>query len=178
MVGRSDAESHEPRAQAGSLISCMATSTRKPLVYLAAASITFFACSDDRVIDDDIGGDDAGDESGNLDDGSETDAATDQPGGPPEFIAPLGEGTVVDLSVETCVEVEIVVEDPDGDEVTISTEAAIEGATMAADSSGTSVWTWCPTERQVEAGELTVTFLADDGTHAPVLKELLFQIRR
>ena len=49
---------------------------------------------------------------------------------------------------------------------------------MAAASDGTSVWTWCPTEGQAEAGRLTVTFVADDGTHDPVLKDLLIQLRR
>lgn len=114
-------------------------------------------------------------ESGNLDDAGETEGEAS--GSPPEFVAPLGEGMVVDLSVDPCVEVEVVVEDRDDDEISVSTEPAIEGATMAADPDGTSLWTWCPTEAQVEAGRLTVTFVADDKTHEPVLKDLL-QIRR
>lgn len=86
-------------------------------------------------------------------------------GGIPVFRQPLGTGTVVDLSMMTCITVNILVDDDDTAELTIAEEEPkIEGATLDQADGKTATWMWCPTQAQISASDrYTLSLSADDG---------------
>src|SRR5688572_16107880 len=72
-------------------------------------------------------------------------------GGAPIFREPLGTGTTLDLDQNNCIEVAILVDDPDSTAVTISEEEPlIEGATLEQTGNFEATWQWCPTPEQIE----------------------------
>lgn len=99
----------------------------------------------------------------------------------PVFRQPLGTGTTLDLAAgKTCVKVPIEIEDPDSPGVTIGEEEPkIEGATLAQDGSLTGSWEWCPTQAQVDGGELfQLTLSADDGDNPKVFKDYVIVLKK
>jgi len=155
----------------------MATSIRVRVARLVLSTLALSGCGDDRVIGDGDGdgGDEVGGETGGDEGASETTGSAEN--GPPEFVEPLAEGMVVDLAANPCVEIDIVVEDPDGDDITLANDPPIEGGMLASDPMGFATWTWCPSDAQVSEAAHEVVFKADDGNHEPVLKSLLIQLR-
>ena len=98
----------------------------------------------------------------------------------PVFRQPLGTGTTLDLAAgKTCVTVPIEIEDQDSAGVTIGDEQPIEGATLAQDSGFTATWEWCPTQSQVDGGELyQLTLSADDGDNPKVIKDYVIVLKK
>jgi hypothetical protein len=96
----------------------------------------------------------------------------------PVFRKPLGTGTTLDLSTQTCVTVAIEVADPDSTMVTLSQGDATLPAVQQTDAfSGT--WMWCPSAAQIAAQDrYLVTFVADDGVSPPAQKPYLIVLRR
>ncbi len=97
----------------------------------------------------------------------------------PVFIQPLGTGTTLDLQVQSCLEVPIVVEDPDTPGVTIGlAEPFIEGATLTQHDETTATWSFCPSAEQIEADDrYNLTLTADDGDTPSTLKDYLIVLR-
>jgi hypothetical protein len=95
--------------------------------------------------------------------------------GAPVFVQPLGTGTTLDLAHGSCLEVPVVVSDPDTPGVTLSqVEPAIEGAELAQDSELTGTWTFCPTREQIASGSrFALRLAADDYEHPTVIKDYL-----
>lgn len=86
----------------------------------------------------------------------------------PVFRQPLGSGTTLDLSTSSCIELDILVEDPDSPNVDISLEEPIEdGYEFVQDGAVAGTFSWCPTAKQVESAErYTLNLKADDrGGH-------------
>jgi len=99
-------------------------------------------------------------------------------GASPIFRQPLSEGTVLDLASNPCVDVDVVVEDPDSATIELSQDPPILlGSTFDVMSSGlTGHWSWCPDRSQVERDRWSVQFRASDGTHT-TLKAFLLLMR-
>lgn len=94
--------------------------------------------------------------------------------GAPVFVQPLGTGTTLDLASGGCLDVPIVVADPDTPGVTLSQLAPVEGSALVQDSELTGTWTFCPTRDQIAAeARYTVTLAADDYEHPTVTKDYL-----
>ncbi len=100
--------------------------------------------------------------------------------GLPRFVQPLGTGTTLDLSRASCVELDVVVDDPDSPGVTIAEEGPrIEGATLTSHDEFTGTWRWCPTEAQLrEGGHRRLVLSASDGSNPKTLKSYLIVLRR
>lgn len=98
----------------------------------------------------------------------------------PIFRQPLGTGTTLDLSVKPCIDLEIVVEDPDNANVEIAQEEpVIAGATLEQASGLTATWTWCPSQDQIEADDrYGLTLSASDGENPKTIKNYLIVIRK
>ncbi|MBI4956744.1 MAG: pre-peptidase C-terminal domain-containing protein [Myxococcales bacterium] len=97
----------------------------------------------------------------------------------PVFIQPLGSGTTLDLEVTSCVDVPIVVEDPDTAGVTLGQEEPlIEGATLTQDTELTGTWHFCPTAEQIAASDrYTLVLSADDFENPKTIKPYLVVLR-
>ena len=97
----------------------------------------------------------------------------------PVFVQPLGTGTTLDVQSQSCVDVPIVVEDPDTAGVTLGQiEPVIEGAQLSQDGELSGNWSFCPTPAQIEADDrYTLTLSADDGDNPPTLKDYLIVLR-
>lgn len=99
----------------------------------------------------------------------------------PVFRSPLGSGTVLDLDIDDCVQLDIEVEDPDSPMIALAElPPIIEGASLSASADGrTGGWSWCPDRRQVESADrYTLTLVADDGDNPPVTKDFVVVLRR
>jgi len=98
----------------------------------------------------------------------------------PVFRKPLGTGTTLDLSNATCLELDIVVEDPDSTDATISEEdPLIPGATLTPTDAFSAHWSWCPAADQVAAQDrYLLTLSATDGTSPAVRKTYLIVLRQ
>ncbi|MBA2543165.1 MAG: hypothetical protein H0V17_26220 [Deltaproteobacteria bacterium] len=83
----------------------------------------------------------------------------------PIFRAPLGSGTTLDLDVSPCLEVEVVVEDPDSTQVQLAHLDEIGGATLDQRDGLSATWSWCPTVEQRAVTRHTLVISADDGEH-------------
>jgi hypothetical protein len=104
-------------------------------------------------------------------------SATD--GTAPLFREPLGSGTTLDLGVTACLELDVVVDDPDSAAVTIGqAEPIITGAVIVQETGLSATWSWCPAKDQM-AGEdrYPLVLFADDGDNEPVLKHYLIVLR-
>ena len=97
----------------------------------------------------------------------------------PVFVRPLGTGTTLDLSQQSCLDVPVVVEDPDSANVSLAQEEpVIDGAAFDQDGDLSGRWSWCPSKEQVAAGDrYTLTLSADDGDNAVTLKSYLVVLR-
>lgn len=97
----------------------------------------------------------------------------------PRFRRPLGTGTTLDLSKDSCVTVDILVEDQDSTQVTLAEEdPKIPGATLDQLGPFEGSWRWCPSKTQIDAQDrYMLTLSADDGA-AKTRKGFLVVIRR
>ncbi len=97
----------------------------------------------------------------------------------PVFRQPLGTGTTLDLAVDTCLDLEILVEDQDSVDVTIAqAEPVIEGAELTQTSAFTATWHWCPSRDQIDAEDrYTLGLSADDHDNPPTIKNYLIVLR-
>jgi hypothetical protein len=92
----------------------------------------------------------------------------------PVFRQPLGSGATLDLSQKACVDVDIVIDDPDSSTVRITqVDPVIEGATLNARDGHTATWHWCPTRDQQAEPRYTLTLAADDGDNPRAVKNYL-----
>jgi hypothetical protein len=93
-------------------------------------------------------------------------------GAAPIFRQPLGTGTVVNLKMTPCVDLDIVIEDADTPMVTIAEEAPlITGAKLTIVDGQNATWHWCPTHAQVQAADrYTLSLSADDAANPKTLK--------
>ncbi len=99
----------------------------------------------------------------------------------PIFREPLGTGTTLDLSAgETCLDVNIVIEDQDSATVVIDEEPpTIEGASMQSTGGLSARWSWCPSQQQIDAEDrYTLVLSADDGTNPKTIKHYLIVLRK
>jgi hypothetical protein len=97
----------------------------------------------------------------------------------PYFVQPLGTGTTLDLSKQSCVEFPVVVEDSDSASVSLSQRPPlVEGAEFAQSLPLEGSWRWCPSKEQVAADDrYTIRLAADDGENAATLKDYLVVLR-
>lgn len=100
--------------------------------------------------------------------------------GAPIFREPLGTGTTLDLSVKTCLDLSIVVEDADSGQVEITQEEpAIEGATLDQTGPFAADWHFCPTPEQISAQDRYMLVLgAKDEENPKTQKNFLIVLRR
>lgn len=98
----------------------------------------------------------------------------------PVFREPLGSGTTLDLSVSTCIELDILVEDPDSPDVDISLEEPLEdGYEFVQDGAVAGVFSWCPSNKQIESSErYTLNLKADDRDGHIGRKKYVIVLRR
>jgi hypothetical protein len=95
--------------------------------------------------------------------------------GIPVFRQPAGTGKVVNLATDPCIVVDIVVEDEDTAQVTITEEEPRIAGAMFDQSSGTTAqWRWCPSSAQIGASDrYTLGLSADDGTNKTIKNYVL-----
>jgi hypothetical protein len=92
----------------------------------------------------------------------------------PVFRQPLGSGTTLNLKDATCVDVDIVVDDPDSPSVRITqVEPVIEGATLTVRDGHAASWHWCPSREQQAEPRYTLSLTADDGDNPRTTKNYL-----
>lgn len=98
-------------------------------------------------------------------------------GDAPVFRKPLGAGTTLDLSAADCLDLDIVVDDPDSSLVEVTqAEPLITGATLGFVET-TLRWQWCPNKDQIASDEAFVLALAaDDGQHR-IVKHFVIVLR-
>ncbi len=98
----------------------------------------------------------------------------------PVFREPLGSGTTLDLSVSSCIELNILVEDPDSPDVDISVEDPVEdGYEFVQDDPMAGIFSWCPTAKQIEGSErYTLNLKADDRAGHIGRKKYVIVLRR
>jgi hypothetical protein len=96
----------------------------------------------------------------------------------PVFRQPLGTGTTLDLARDTCVNLDIVVDDEDTAAVEIAQdEPLIEGAELTVRDGTSATWRWCPTRAQQGEPRYTLALSADDGDNPRTTKEYLIVLR-
>lgn len=100
--------------------------------------------------------------------------------GAPLFILPLGTGTTLDLTQSGCVDLDVVVNDPDSSGVELVLEPPfLGGAELTADSGFAGTFTWCPSDEQIDADDrYRLTFSASDGKNPKTMKDYLLVLSR
>jgi hypothetical protein len=98
----------------------------------------------------------------------------------PVFREPLGSGTTLDLSEQDCIDVEVVVDDPDSPDIDIYLEEPIEdGYQFTQDDPFAGIFSWCPTHKQVDASErYTLNLAANDREGHIARKKYVIVLRR
>jgi len=98
----------------------------------------------------------------------------------PVFREPLGSGTTLDLRETDCMSVDVVVEDADGADVSLTLQEPIEeGYDFDQDQPMAGTFSFCPTDKQIEAAErYPVTFVAEDRDGHIATKKYLIVLRR
>lgn len=96
----------------------------------------------------------------------------------PIFRQPLGTGTTIDLGKNQCVDLDVVIEDQDTAQVTITQEEPlIDGATLDQMDGQTAKWHWCPTRAQAGDSRYTLVLAADDDENPKTVKNYLVVLR-
>jgi hypothetical protein len=94
---------------------------------------------------------------------------------PPIFREPVGAGTTFEADGD-CLDVDVVVEDPDSTEVKLSEEPPYVGdATLRQSSGHAGLWNWCPPPGVM--GSFALNLSADDGDHPPTTKSFVIVVR-
>jgi len=121
-----------------------------------------------------------------VSDGEQTDTttltieiATAEGSTAPLFVQPLGTGSTLDLNQQACIDVPLVVTDPDSPSVTLGQEEPlIAGATIDQTDALEGTWSFCPTKEQIAADDRYGLLLsADDGDNPATLKDYLIVLR-
>src|SRR5215831_20147209 len=88
--------------------------------------------------------------------------------GGPEFVAPLGSGTELDVAAGPCLDVAVEIKATGATKVTIAeAEPRIAGGVLTATGGFTATWHWCPTAAQIAAADpYTLKLTASDGKTA------------
>lgn len=118
-------------------------------------------------------------------DGETTDAANidieiaTAEGTAPMFVQPLGTGSTLDLTKQSCIEVPIDVSDPDSVSVTLGQEEPlIVGGELAQSGALSGSWSYCPTKEQIATEDrYSLVLSADDGDNPKTLKDYLIVLR-
>ncbi len=96
----------------------------------------------------------------------------------PIFRQPLGTGTTIDLATQTCVDLDVVIEDQDTPTVAIAQEMPlIDGATLDTVEGQSAKWHWCPSKAQQSENRYTLTLSADDSDNPKTIKDYLIVLR-
>jgi hypothetical protein len=96
----------------------------------------------------------------------------------PIFRQPLGTGTTIDLSQHDCLDLDVVVEDQDTAQVTLTQEEpVIDGAELTQQDGQSAKWHWCPTRAQQGDTRYTLVLGADDGDNPKTIKNYLVVLR-
>lgn len=100
--------------------------------------------------------------------------------GAPIFREPLGSGTTLDLATATCVEVSVLVDDPDSPQVDLDLEDPIEdGYVLDQIGPMSGTFSFCPSAKQIEGAErYTVNFKADDRSGQVARKKYMIVLRK
>ena len=97
----------------------------------------------------------------------------------PVFVQPLGSGTTLDLAAAPCLDVPVMVEDPDSVDVALGQEEPlITDASLSQDGPMSGTWHWCPSDVQIAAADRYLLVLsADDHDNPKTLKNYLVVLR-
>jgi hypothetical protein len=96
----------------------------------------------------------------------------------PVFRQPLGSGTTLDLTQQTCVDLDVVIDDQDSAMVRITQgDPVIDGAELRVRDGHTATWHWCPSRDQQAAPRYTLALAADDGDNPRTVKNYLVVLR-
>lgn len=102
----------------------------------------------------------------------ETIPVTVRPGsqkdGVPRFIRPIGAGTPFYVNQTKCLELDVLVEDPDSESVIIRQDPAIPGSQLQQAEAKAALFSWCPNASQLTVTRYTLHLTADDGENEPV----------
>ena len=120
-----------------------------------------------------------------VSDGQEWDAesvtVTVKPGTNPDtapvFRKPLGEGTTLDLKVNTCIKLEVEVEDPDSTKVDLRQLTPLTGSSFKATGAYRAMFSWCPSAAQAAKQRHVLELSADDHDNPAVIKSYTVLIR-
>lgn len=94
--------------------------------------------------------------------------------GTPSFVHPLGTGTTFDVSQSSCMNLVVAVDDSDSSSVVLDHAAPVfDRAWFEQDGALSGVWRWCPDLATLHSNRYTLRLIADDGVHAPTIKEFL-----
>jgi hypothetical protein len=97
----------------------------------------------------------------------------------PMFVQPLGTGSTLDLTKQSCIEVPLAVTDPDSPSVTLAQEEPlVTGGELTQDDALSGAWSFCPSKAQIATDDrYTVVLSADDGDNPKTLKDYLIVLR-
>ena len=99
----------------------------------------------------------------------------------PIFRLPLGTGTTLDTTLNSCIDIDIEIEDTDTPQVTLAEEEPrIPGGMLTPVSGLTGKWQWCPTTAQLESGEdrYRLVLSASDQMNPKTVKNYLVVLRQ
>ncbi len=89
----------------------------------------------------------------------------------PIFRKPLSSGISLVLQNSRCLELDIIIEDPDTVEIEIRQETPIEGDTLKSSGPQSASYRWCPTVEQSNQQRFVLRFSANDHDNPPVYKD-------
>jgi hypothetical protein len=94
--------------------------------------------------------------------------ASTSPDTAPIFRKPLGEGSTLNVSLQACLSLDVLVEDADSLQVDLTQQTPIAGSSMQPTGPYSAVFSWCPRPEQVAQQLFVLRFLANDHDNAPV----------
>jgi hypothetical protein len=94
--------------------------------------------------------------------------ASTSPDTAPVFRTPLGEGMTLNVSLQKCLSLDVLVEDSDSLQVDLSQLTPIVGASIQSTGPYSAMFSWCPNAAQVAQRLFVLRFLADDHDNAAV----------
>jgi hypothetical protein len=90
---------------------------------------------------------------------------------PPVFRKPLGEGTTLDMKLQKCLNnLEVEVEDPDSPGVELHQQPAIAGSQLKITGTHSAIFSWCPTQAQINQKSHVLRLEANDHENPLVYK--------
>jgi hypothetical protein len=95
----------------------------------------------------------------------------------PIFRRPLGFGTTLDLEKQACVNVDVLVEDPDSVKIDVTQDPPIAGSSLTRIGQLSALFNWCPSEQQKSQLQHVLRLVANDGDNPPVVKDFMIVLR-